>query len=39
MGPIEPGAQPVAACTAAALAMRSGLAIPGSFCALTALSS
>ena len=29
MGPTEPGAEPVAACTAAALAMRSGLATPG----------
>ena len=35
----SPGSVPVAPSTRSALAMRSGLATPGSFCALTAFSS
>src|SRR6266436_5777553 len=39
MGPMKPGSAPVALSTRSALAIRNGLATPGSFCAFTAFNS
>src|SRR6266478_1881440 len=39
MGPMKPGSAPVALRTRSALAIRNGLATPGSFCAFTAFNS